>query len=82
MDAYKESGGIEFAADFAGVLWTDAKETDQADGLNRAVTLFVLKNRNGELANIKTTFKADKATFDEVSKEDRSYTDSLKGEEQ
>jgi len=79
MDSFKESGGIEYAADVAGAFWTDP---DEALELNeRAVSLIILKNRNGELPEIKTVFRIDTATFTEQDSKSRSYTDSLKGEE-
>lgn len=78
MAVFKETGGIEFSADVGGAFWTDPN--GPKDGNLRNVDLCILKNRNGELANIRLAFKADTATFTEQGKEDRRYTDSLEGE--
>ena len=76
LAAFKETGGIEFSADVGGAFWTDSK-----GGANeRNVVLCIMKNRNGELANIKLMFKTDVATFVELEKEDRLYTENLEGD--
>jgi len=78
LAAFKESGGIEYSADVAGAFWTDA---EKGDNINRAVRLYIIKNRNGELANIDMTFKADVATFQELDKREVRYAASLQDEQ-
>ena len=84
LDAFKESGGIEYGADVGAVLWTDPKsrkEDNQQQHLpehQRQVSLFILKNRNGELAEIQMTFRPDVAKFTEVDRSRTEYVDSLR----
>ncbi len=89
LAAFKETGGIEYSADVACALWTDAEATqdfrnrgtDTAPDHRRAVNLLILKNRNGELAEIKMVFHPEIATFTEKDRSLQNYADSL-GEEQ
>ena len=90
MAAFKESGGIEYSADVAIALWTDRHREDDnhmpdlfgsgsrtPKDHKRDITLFVLKNRNGELAEITLSFQPDIATFTEQGRAVINYTDSL-----
>jgi len=81
LAAFKETGGIEYSADVAVALWTDPQRTEDlarnGDNSQRAVDLFVMKNRNGELATIRAIFQPDVATFKEVDKSLLDYTSSF-----
>jgi replicative DNA helicase len=68
MDVFKESGGIEYAADIAAILTTDEKAAPQ-DGSFRPVDINVVKNRNGERGVVKMRFYPDRAKFAEVGRE-------------
>jgi len=90
LAAFKESGGVEYSADVGAAFWTDPEGTKafQANATKdrpdhcRAVSLFVMKNRNGELAEIKMVFHPDLALFRETDRLASSYTDSLVVEDQ
>jgi replicative DNA helicase len=79
LAAFKESGGIEYSADVAGAFWTD-KEAPRGDPGDRTVLLTLLKNRNGETAEIKWTFAPATASFYETGDVPTplSYADTLK----
>ena len=87
MAGLKESGGIEYTADAVLCLWRNKSETDkmETDRQKRCpedpktirVEIHVLKNRNGELAKVKTDFTPAWALFLEGIKEDLSYDSAL-----
>ena len=81
MAALKESGGIEYTADAVLCLWRDKDETERLtreyDRKTVRVEVHVLKNRNGELANIKTDFAPAWSDFSEQDKEDLAYEAAL-----
>lgn len=60
LAAMKESGGIEYSADAVICLWRDKDEskrlTKKHDQKTDRIEARVLKNRNGELANVKLDF--------------------------
>lgn len=83
LEAYKESGGIEFGADLAGVLVgdKDLRGTDPIEGVNRSykgIHLDLIKNRNGERSRITFKFypsvslfvEGDKTTLPEETSDD------------
>lgn len=79
MDAYKESGGIEFGADVAGVMIEDKKkENSDRTGTDRylyttrnykKVFLDIVKNRNGERGRIELKFFPAVSAFVEGNKQ-------------
>jgi len=87
LAALKESGGIEYTADAVICLWRDKEESDrmEKDRLSRCpvnpktirVEAHVLKNRNGELAKVKTDFIPAWSQFTEGDKEDLGYDAAL-----
>ena len=77
LAAFKESGGVEFTADVAGAFWTDNKPKEERLD-HRPVSLFVLKNRHGELSEIVTKYFPATHRFDVIDKKDFDYMDSLK----
>jgi len=71
IDAFKESGGIEFGADIAAVF-----KVNREDGARRSMELYILKNRNGRRGIIPFTYDMPRDTFtEEGSSRDLSYTD-------
>jgi replicative DNA helicase len=68
MDAFKESGEIEYSADVAGVMESDRDE-QQGGRTIRPVTLHIVKNRNGERARIYLDFCLETSSFEERRKE-------------
>jgi replicative DNA helicase len=81
MYALKESGGTEYSADNILCLWRNKDETEQltqAYGRKTVrVEVHVLKNRNGELANIKTDFTPAWSDLSEQGKEGLGYEAAL-----
>jgi len=81
LAALKESGGIEYSADVVICLWRDKKESERlTQDFNRPtvrVEAHVLKNRNGELAKVKTDFTPAWSLFTERDKESLDYTAAL-----
>lgn len=79
MDAYKESGGIEFGADVGGVMIEDKKkENSDRTGKDRYLStthnfkkifLDIVKNRNGEKARIELKFFPAVSAFQEINKQ-------------
>ena len=74
LDAFKESGDIEFSADVAAIL-VDDKDKGKGDanflGVMRnwqRVYLDVVKNRNGERGRVELRFYPEVSYFQEVSK--------------
>ena len=67
LDVFKESGGIEYAADIAMVL-TRAKE-HAAHVDYKELRLNVVKNRNGERGVIKFKFYPQRSQFVETGQE-------------
>jgi replicative DNA helicase len=70
LDVFKESGGIEYSADIAGVMTLDKVATRAASGNHRVVDLNIIKNRNGELGVVKFKFYPERAEFVESGKGD------------
>jgi len=78
LAALKESGGIEYSADAVLCLWRNKEESDSMekdrcarrpdDPKTIRVEVFVLKNRNGELAKVKLDFTPAWARFTEEGK--------------
>ena len=74
MDAFKESGDVEFSADVAMILVDDPdKKKDSANYLgvmrsNRRVFLDVVKNRNGERSRVELDFYPEVSYFRERNK--------------
>lgn len=68
MDAFKESGEIEYSADVAGVM-TSEKDRREGGRTIRPVDLFILKNRNGERARISFDFCLETSAFEERGSE-------------
>lgn len=60
LDSLKESGDLEYAADL--VLFLTRSQEATAVEPNRAITLTVAKNRNGELGKVDLIFRADVGT--------------------
>ena len=74
MEAFKESGDIEFSADVGLILVEDKDRKGDANYLGvmrkwRGVNLDVVKNRNGERGRIRLEFLPEVSRFREVSKE-------------
>lgn len=79
MAAFKESGGVEYSADVAGALWTNSDDVPQGKQGSRNVTLRILKNRNGEPADVRFIFSPATADFAEVGDViPLDYADTLK----
>lgn len=74
LDAFKESGDIEFSADVALMLVDDKEKKAGSDnylGIQRrwkTVFLDVVKNRNGEKARVELRFYPEVSYFAEVQK--------------
>lgn len=75
LDAFKESGDVEFSADVALMLVKEDDNQKKGDlnflGLMRpyrTVYLDVIKNRNGELSRVELRFFPEVSAFQEVSK--------------
>lgn len=73
MDAYKESGDIEFSADVALVMTEDKDSKGDQNYLGsmrnwKKINLDVVKNRNGERARIELRFFPEVSVFTEVGK--------------
>jgi len=64
MKVFKDSGRIEYGSDVAGIL-----VDDNFGGNPREVSLYILKNRNGEKARIKFDFWVTFSKFEEISSE-------------
>ncbi|MFA5080845.1 MAG: DnaB-like helicase C-terminal domain-containing protein, partial [Candidatus Paceibacterota bacterium] len=81
LAALKESGGIEYTADAVICLWRDKEETKRLTNdlkrLTVRVEAHVLKNRNGELAKVKTDFTPAWSLFTEGDREDLGYDAAL-----
>lgn len=81
LAALKESGGIEYTADAVICLWRDKEETKRLtkdfNRLTVRVEAHVLKNRNGELAKVKTDFTPAWSLFTEGDREDLGYDAAL-----
>jgi replicative DNA helicase len=91
----KESGGIEYSADAVVCLWRDKEESRRmkayrvSDGPDRRdtsddpktirVEAFVLKNRNGELAQVHLEFTPAWALFEQVGKPEELGWDKALG---
>jgi replicative DNA helicase len=71
LDVFKESGGIEYAADQAMILSRDLEEEMVASQRNpyESMKLHIVKNRNGERGVIKFKFYPERAEFVEVERE-------------
>ena len=74
MEAFKESGDIEFSADVGLILVEDKDRKGDANYLGimrkwRGVNLDVVKNRNGERGRIRLEFYPEVSRFKELSKE-------------
>jgi len=63
MEAYKESGGIEYGADVATILTPDVAGTKGADAY-RPMKLRIVKHRNGERGVITLKFYAERIRRD------------------
>jgi len=81
LAALKESGGIEYTADAVICLWRDKVESERLTKdfgrLTVRVEAHVLKNRNGELAKVKTDFTPAWSLFTEGDREDLGYDAAL-----
>jgi len=81
LAALKESGGIEYTADAVICLWRDKQESEsltrQFDRTTDRINAFVLKNRNGELAQVKMDFTKPWALFTDAGKEALDYDAAL-----
>lgn len=70
LTAFKESGGIEYSADAAFTLWHDRDAAEEFSRYNlkgtevRRIILACVKNRNGEMGEVKLNFIPAWATFD------------------
>lgn len=75
LKSFKESGGIEYAADLGAVMWRNRQDpTDFAQVLGvsreyKRVRLDLVKNRNGERARITFDFYPAVSLFVEADKE-------------
>ena len=75
MSAYKESGGVEYAADIGAILTFDKDKTSTTTsgsdkiGKWRRVFFDIVKNRNGERARITTRFYQANSRFVEADTE-------------
>ena len=75
MSAYKESGGVEYAADIGAILTFDKDKTKTTTvgrdeiGKWRRVFFDIVKNRNGERARITTRFYQANSRFVEADTE-------------
>lgn len=63
LSDFKESGGLEEAADVALMLWAATEEMVKPQ---RAVKGYLLKNRNGALGVVDFNFVADETRFEEA----------------
>jgi len=81
LAALKESGGIEYTADAVICLWRDKQEseamTKEWGRQTDRITAFVLKNRNGELAQVKLNFTKPWSLFTDAGKEALDYDAAL-----
>jgi len=73
MNAYKESGDIEFSADVAMVMVEDKEGKGEENYLGvmrqwKTVFLDIVKNRNGEKARVELRFFPEVSRFREVAK--------------
>lgn len=73
LDAFKESGGIEYTADIAIVLKVEANDRPA----ERRVTMRVVKNRNGERADIDMRYLTIYDKFIDESSKPISYSQSM-----
>jgi len=81
MDAFKESGGIEYGTDIAAVLTVE----DEEEGTRRTVKLNILKNRNGRRGYVGMKYDMTRDTFEETDQGFQNYLDALgkdRGEDQ
>lgn len=81
LAALKESGGIEYSADAVLCLWRNNKQselmTKKYGRKTIRVELYVLKNREGELAKVELDFTPAWALFTEAGSEDLGYDAAL-----
>lgn len=75
MSSFKESGGIEYGADVAAVLSTEAERSKSHD--ERDVKLVVLKNRNGRRGTVSMKYITEWDEFEETGSEGTSYMDAI-----
>jgi replicative DNA helicase len=69
LDVFKESGGIEYSADVAGVLtWLSKGSAAPATADYRAVDLNIVKNRNGECGVVHFKFYPRHSRFAETGR--------------
>ena len=63
LSAFKESGGIEYAADIAMVLSADTETPTEPEAPYRNLDLCIIKNRNGETGLLKFKFYGGRMEF-------------------
>jgi len=72
LTAFKESGGIEYSADAAFTLWQDKGAAEEISSYHlegaevRRIILKCVKNRNGDMGEVKLNFIPAWASFDIV----------------
>jgi len=69
MEGFKETGGIEYSADLAGIM-TEGADSTSKDADFRNVDLNIIKHRNGERGVLKYKFYPQCAEFIGTGKED------------
>lgn len=81
LASLKESGGVEYTADAVICLYRNKKESERLTGNFGKPTVRVearvLKQRNGETANVKMNFLPAWALFEETAKDELSWADAL-----
>jgi replicative DNA helicase len=71
LDAFKESGGIEYSADIAMVMEEDHESTETLRNTDhKIIDLRIIKNRNGARGKVVFEFNMPHSTFTEKNKEE------------
>jgi replicative DNA helicase len=72
MSDLRESGSLEQDADFVGILWKPARDSDEEDRDAVAVNLEICKQRNGPTGTVPLTFLRQFTRFESACKVDTS----------
>lgn len=88
LGIFGEAGAIENCADVIGAFWTNPSATAQFANqgaidnpdYRRSLGLFILKNRFGDMAQIKMVYQPDLATFAENDRMIINYPDNFNEE--
>ena len=74
LSGFKESGGIEYAADIAAIMTV---EDESNDGSERTVALNIIKNRNGRRGKVGMKYDMKHDHFEEEDFQTLNYLEAL-----